>query len=199
MILCQCDVFWTLFFFFFFCNSALPNVRIYPLVWGYPNTDLQPFHRPTWTWMQAIKALKDVSLSANTEFVFVTVDLFLLSPRWWWGLFQCYTANSHISGAVIAPPITNSIRMHALAFTSSVLRCWLFLLCYSWYTGTCILCNVFVQSKISSQHRKHSEPSLPRAFRVPIAQLEHLHHSVGSWQVGSWLVLVRDSSRTVRG
>ena len=76
MILCQCDVFWTLFFFFFFCNSALPNVRIYPLVWGYPNTDLQPFHRPTWTWMQAIKALKDVSLSANTEFVFVTVDLF---------------------------------------------------------------------------------------------------------------------------
>lgn len=50
LILRQCDVYWTLlfFFFFFFCNSALPNVRIYPLVcqWGYPNTYLQSFHRP---------------------------------------------------------------------------------------------------------------------------------------------------------
>ena len=62
-----------------------------------------------------------------------------------------------------------------------VLRCWLSLLCYSsgWYT--CIFCNVFVQSKVSTpQALVASDAST--ASRIPVAQLEHLY-SVGSWWV----------------
>ena len=88
-------------------------------------------------------------------FVFVTVWIFFTIMIWWWAIpnflhFPCRcAADSDVDHLDIGCMLWYSFPLCCAACAVGCLS----LPCYSWYA--CIVCNVFVQYKVS-QHYKHS-------------------------------------------